>query len=100
MTYGLEIFTGLEESQIGPNTTTMQIAGSAYRNPETSGDLDERESGTISFPRFDSNRGFIATQRGGMQADDIDYSWDNSTKVLSYDMSVYASVNFVMILTG
>lgn len=54
------------------------------------------QSGTYSVPEFDDNKGviFLNSMYGFTDEEEISYSWDNSSKVFSYNLSSTSSGTF------
>ena len=47
------------------------------------------QAGTYTVPDFDDNKGvvFLSSMYGVTDEEEISYSWDNSSKILTYDVS-------------
>lgn len=80
MSYGLQVFDGGGNIRFDSDALVIRITKSVQKN---AGD-----SGSFTVAKFDENKGVIFIE-GSLfdQEGNISYSWDNSSKTLTYDLS-------------
>lgn len=76
MTHGIKVFDGFGANKLGPDTKIFRAIARI--------NLNEGDSGSINLPNFDSNNGYITEQIGKRSVSSLGYSWDNSSKILSW----------------
>jgi len=79
MTYGVEIYDSVGNVKLTSENIVIRGIFTFL--------VSSNSSGTISVPDFDESKGFISINVGGLGTVEISYSFNNSTKVFSWNSS-------------
>lgn len=101
MTYGIQVFDGLQKTKLGPSDNTMRLI--FFQKTSMGG------SGSVTVSEFNDSDGNIAPQffvnkqnndweGGDGKYPDFSWSWDESTKTLTWDNPSDGRADFLFVM--